>query len=359
MTPTAQKAALAASANNFDAIRLAAALMVLVSHQYSLTGQPEPGVLGLHSLGGFGVLVFFAISGYLVAQSWLNDPHLLRFAARRLLRIIPGLLALFAACIFILGPLVTPLLLADYFTQPLAIRSILVGSSRLPAIFPGNALPHAVNGSLWTIPLELQCYALLALLGVLGLLRGGSGRWGIWVVGVLLGAIALVYAAWEVRGDGLVAHLQWSLKSRYLLEFGLFFFAGTLLCLWRVLDLPAKQKAILLATACLAAGLAMAFGRVFLAVWLVLPLALVLLGHAATPFLRRAGRFGDVSYGVYIYAFPVQQTVLWLYKDRLGWWSLLALATALTVLLALASWHGVEKPALRLKPHRPHQKTRT
>ena len=73
--------------NNFDSLRLTAALFVLVSHQHALTGLPEPSILNVHSLGGLGVLIFFSISGFLVAQSWQADPNLWRFSAKRLLRI--------------------------------------------------------------------------------------------------------------------------------------------------------------------------------------------------------------------------------------------------------------------------------
>jgi peptidoglycan/LPS O-acetylase OafA/YrhL len=73
-------------------------------------------------------------------------------------------------------------------------------------------------------------------------------------------------------------------------------------------------------------------------------------GNASTPYLRRAGRFGDLSYGTYIYAFPVQQTLIWLFKDRLSWTAVFALTVATTLALAFASWHLVEKRALRLKP---------
>ena len=335
--------------NNFDFIRLAAALLVLVSHQFALQGLPEPGLKGLHSLGGLSVLVFFSISGYLVAQSWLNDPHLLRFAAKRLLRIVPGLVVVMAACTFILGPLVTHLSLKNYFTNPSAWQYMVFKSSTLPLKFEGNVLPYPINGTLWTIPLELKCYGLLALLGLLGLLRDWWGRIS---VTVLLFTVLAIYGLWEVRGDLLIARLQWSGPTRFLLEFGLFFFAGSALCLWRVLELKRQQTVLLLTGTLIAAAIALAFDRMFLAVWLILPLAMVLLGHAATPYLRRAGRFGDLSYGVYIYAFPVQQTIFWLYKDELGWWALMAVVVAITVLLAFASWHLVEKPALRYKPRR-------
>jgi peptidoglycan/LPS O-acetylase OafA/YrhL len=89
-----------------------------------------------------------------------------------------------------------------------------------------------------------------------------------------------------------------------------------------------------------------------LALWLVLPVSVVLAGQAGTPVLRRAGRFGDLSYGLYIYAFPVQQTLIWQLKDQLSWGALLALTIATTTVLAFASWHLVEKRALRLKPGR-------
>ena len=89
-----------------------------------------------------------------------------------------------------------------------------------------------------------------------------------------------------------------------------------------------------------------------LALWLVVPSTTVMPSCACTPGLRRAGRFGDLSYGVYIYAFPVQQTLIWLYHDRLSWHTVLGLTLVVTLALAFASWHLVEKRALQWKPQR-------
>ena len=102
------------------------------------------------------------------------------------------------------------------------------------------------------------------------------------------------------------------------------------------------------------ASLALLLGRPLLALWLAVPTLTLLFGITATPGLRSAGRFGDVSYGIYIYAFPVQQTFIWLYKDGLCFWQLLAASVAVTVVLAFLSWHLVENPALRFKPKRRH-----
>lgn len=102
--------------NNFDFIRLLAATMVLVSHQYAIGGFPEPVLLG-DGLGGLSVKVFFAISGYLVAESWFRDPSLWRFLARRVLRIWPGLIVMVLLTILVLGPIVTTWSIRDYLAS--------------------------------------------------------------------------------------------------------------------------------------------------------------------------------------------------------------------------------------------------
>lgn len=336
-------------ANNFDFVRVVAALCVLVSHQFALNGLREPELLHIHSLGGIGVLVFFSISGYLVAQSWAADPHPLRFAARRLLRIWPGLALAVVLCAVVLGPLVSSLGLVDYFRHPFLsdyFRNLRFDlRDELPLRFEGNALPTAVNGSLWTIPMELKCYAVLAVLGVAGLLRSR------WIIAVLTLVVLTTYAVAQPRGDWLMEFLQATVEQRLFVEFGLFFFAGVVLFLFG--SFATKRRASWCVAACWAlAALAMIARRPLLALWLVLPATVLAFGRSSLPYLRRAGRFGDVSYGLYIYAFPVQQTMIWLYKDKLPWGAVLALTVMSTFALAFASWHLVEKRALRLKPKR-------
>lgn len=100
--------------NNLDAVRLAAAGMVLFGHSFVFLGQREPLFLSWLPLGPLGVYIFFTISGYLVSESWHRDPHLLRFFQRRLLRILPGLAICIALTVLVLGPLLTTLPLNDY-----------------------------------------------------------------------------------------------------------------------------------------------------------------------------------------------------------------------------------------------------
>ncbi|ELW9531216.1 acyltransferase [Burkholderia cenocepacia] len=161
--------------NNFDFLRLLAAFAVLYSHQHALVGLPEP-TLGLpDSLGAFGVSIFFSISGYLIAQSWERDPNLLRFATKRVLRIWPALLVVTVLAAFVLGPIVSDLPVATYFQDPLVWKYLdnlrLRMTFQLPGVFTTNPFPNSVNGSTWTIPVEVRWYVYLSIAGALGLLR--------------------------------------------------------------------------------------------------------------------------------------------------------------------------------------------
>ena len=335
--------------NNFDFVRVVAAFCVIYSHQFALNGLPQPSVLNVHSIGGFGVLLFFSISGFLVAKSWDADPHLLRFGVKRLLRIWPAFALAITVAALVLGPMVSKLSTHDYYAHPMvkAYFNNLLFSLRdeLPLTFVGNALPTAINGPIWTIPLEVKCYIALGILGVAGLFRQR------WAIAILTLVVVFVYAVMEPRGDRIVNGLLWTPEQRFLLEFGLFFFAGVVLYQFGIHT--NRRKALAAMTLCwIAAGVAYGFDRPLLSLWLVVPVTTLLMGSASTPYLRRAGRFGDASYGLYLYAFPVQQTLIWLYKDKLSWSVLFLLVLASTLALALASWHLLEKRVLRLKPGR-------
>jgi peptidoglycan/LPS O-acetylase OafA/YrhL len=335
--------------NNFDFLRLVAALCVVVSHQFALTGLREPSVLDVHSLGGFGVLVFFSLSGYLVAQSWSADPHIGRFAARRLLRIWPALAVVVLLCTFVLGPFVTHLSLHDYVLHPFfrdyLKNLVFVTRGALPMQFTGNVLRDAVNGPLWTIPLELKCYLLLVGFGVAGLLRHRLGP-------LLLCALLVVpYAVIEPRGEQLVAPFHWPPETRLFLEFGMFFAAGVALHYFNFDS--GRRRAAVFALAVAAGVAAWLLGRPWLALWCVVPVGVVTIGGASTPGINQAGRFGDLSYGLYVWAFPIQQTLIWLNRGRLSWGTMFALTLVFSVAAAYASWHLVEKRALQWKPRRP------
>ena len=326
--------------NNFDALRIGAATAVLYSHLHALTGQFEPSVLGLHTLGGFAVLVFFTISGYLVTTSWLADPSVPRFAARRILRIWPAYTAVVVLSAYGLGAWLTELPLTEYLRAPDTATYLaniaLASKNALPGVFMANPLPRAVNGSLWTIPLEVQCYVALAAAGLLGALRHRA----VWLA--LIGVTVVWY---QVR-FGPDFHADWQLRREMLLYFVAGSAASVLQAQW-----DTRRIAVTLVLSALAAALWLAQLR-YLALLSIVPFAVVAFGTSSTPVVRRAGRWGDPSYGIYLIAFPVQQTVIEFFWPALGFGGTLALALAVTVALAYLSWHGLEKFALRLKPRR-------
>jgi peptidoglycan/LPS O-acetylase OafA/YrhL len=336
---SAPGAAVAHDRNNFDFLRVAAAFAVLLSHQYALSGRPEPMVQFVgSSWGGLGVLVFFAISGYLVAGSWQQDPHLGRFAVRRLLRIWPGLAVACLLLALVLGPLVSDLGPGAYYRSPMLREYLeLLGlwqfKAQLPGVFAHNPIPGSANGSLWTIPIEVGCYLALAGVGALGLLR----RTGPALV-VFAGVCIWFFFFFRVGYDQPI---------RMTLQMGIVFFAGA--CCWLLRPWWQPRRLVVGAVAAALVLAAWHGGWHEAAFTLGLPVAVVAAGTASTPVLRSFGRYGDVSYGLYIFAYPVQQTVIALGQNNLSVAAGAAWATAVTLLLAFLSWHLVEKRALALK----------
>jgi peptidoglycan/LPS O-acetylase OafA/YrhL len=318
---------------SFDLLRLGAALAVLLSHSYALVGRIEPGI-GAQSVGNIAVLVFFAISGYLIAQSWQREPRLPLFIAKRALRIMPALLAVLVLSAFVLGPLVTTVPLGTYFSSSDTWRyvtdnAVMHTTYDLPGVFGANPFPDVVNGSLWTLKHEVLCYAMIAALGVFGLLR----RRGVATV-VLLAMIAVFAVA---RSDGPAFFYESSLERAFCV--------AALLCVWQDAIPRSRVAAVALVVAWVAAADTAA------GVWLAItaiPYATIVAAGALPAAVERPLRGVDVSYGVYLWAFPVQQLIVQVAGvDQPA--VLSAIALPLTVACALASWFLVEHPALRLK----------
>lgn len=326
--------------NNFDFLRIFAASLVLYSHHYALSGLPTSGLLGMYTWGGVAVLIFFSISGYLVAQSWFADPHIGRFFLRRILRIWPALTFIVIFCTFILGPSVTTLSMQDYFGHPetLGYLKLLYMETRftLPGVFQNNPALPTVNGSLWTIPYEVICYILLGSLGFIGLLNSKKS----------LLAIAAAYLIWYAFKRLPTSAADIHAKQ----EFIAFFLSGS--ALYALQDIWSKHKKKILLALCTAAIILIYLKLKFLAVLLILPYMAIFLGTSSTPFLRNFGRWGDPSYGIYLFAFPVQQTILSFASHSLNFYTSLLISFVITIAFAYLSWHAIEKQALKFKPSR-------
>lgn len=326
--------------NNFDGLRLIASLMVLLSHQFVLLGMHESTLADGMTLGSIAVAMFFTMSGYLVAESWYLDPHIMRFAMRRFLRIWPAL-AVATILIAIAGAAVTSLPLHAYFgheTRDFIAHNLeLRPHYALPGVFetePANPILSAVNGSWWTIPLEARCYVLLAMLGTIGLRRRAFTL-------LALAAVAVMY----VRT--LPGHPQGNTLHNLRYFYVACFLAGVGS---RQFAIEISRRRLIVAggvAACLLAAALLQHAR--LAQWaMTVPLTLWL-GLQSTPGLRSAARFGDLSYGTYLYAYFVQQLTVHLWPATPSYVATASIASIATLLLAWCSWHSVEAPALSLK----------
>ncbi len=313
--------------NNFDALRLTGALLVLVSHQFALAGRPEPQVPG-NSWGGIGLTIFFSVSGYLVTASWFNDPHVLRFASRRLLRIWPGL-----ALVVLISAAVASLVPGKGHAA-VQFLQILVFRFQDGDFFSTNPY-RELDGPLYTIPYEMACYVGVC---VTGLVFGRHIRW-LFLLGAPVAAVLFVV----FTGSGVISEFIGSYRTFVVLC--AYFVIGSM-----VFHFPVLQRGTGVLVALTLAAVCLAAGKVTAATIIALPICAVYVGRQSWPGFRRVGRYGDFSYGVYLWAWPITQLgVLWLHRDT-PLPILLFVTLVATFLLAFLSWHLVEKRALRLKP---------
>jgi len=330
--------------NNFDALRLIAAVTVIFSHSFLLSqGRQDNEPLmwlsgGQAVLGVVGVFVFFVISGFLVTQSFETTGSPPRYLAKRALRIYPGYAVCLLLCTFALGPVFTALPLGAYVTSPgtwdflVSNLAMNVEHNSLPGLrFTALDIGHIVDGPLWSLPCEMVMYLLVLALGMLRLLR----------LSLLLPLLALgLVCIWldTAQSAWFIGSVGWLLG---------FFVAGMILHKLREAPWLFDRRLVLLALAGLAASVPLHL------MILLFPLfgAYLVIALARTTRLPviPAARFGDLSYGLYIYGWPVQQTLLHL-TGGLAWWQLFPAALAVAAVLAWLSWHLVEQPALRLKP---------
>ncbi len=328
--------------NNFNLIRALAATAVLVSHAHPIAlgpGAAEPlKALTGHSLGNISVQAFFVISGFLIAQSYERSRTRTRFVAARFLRLWPGLIVSILFVALLLGPVVTTLPAASYFgdtgTWTFVLRNITLLSVQfyLPGVFEN--LPYtAVEGSIWTLLHEVLCYVGLFMLGVLGVLGRPLA------MGMVFTAFLALY--WGVQ----IADLSLHPKIDNLITLAMPFGVGTAFYIWRD-RLPLSVFGI--------AGLGLLAwavkGSLLYDPAFALALGYAVFWAAYVPggFLRAYNRLGDYSYGIYIYAFPLQGFAVWLLGPMTPWENI-ALSLPLVLIPSILSWHLVEKPGLALR----------
>lgn len=319
--------------NNLNFIRFCAAILVIFSHSFPLTyGSDNKEVLyiisnGQETFGSVAVKIFLIISGFLITQSWDRKKDLKTFFKARILRIFPALMVVILLTTFILGPIFTTEPLAKYFTNTKTYKYILSISLikmqyNLPGVFENNIYKGAVNGSLWTLYYEFACYCIVAFLGHMNILKKT-------VVLILF----LVCYLLSLNG-----HLGFMLTS--------YFVAGMITYIYKdKIKLNRKLNLVFI--------ILLVFSIYLNLTKYIFPFALtyiiICFAFNSKLKLNLFGSKNDLSYGIYIYAFPIQQIISYLLKDNIHWYINLIISLPLTLICAYASWNIIEKPFLNMR----------
>lgn len=344
--PTILADVLAGRDNNLNAIRMLAATAVLVSHAWPITLgakaiEPLYSQTG-QTLGHFAVAIFFGVSGLLIARSFDRRRSMIHFLVARVLRLYPALLAVLMLTV-IAGGFVTQLGLTEYlrnqhtWSYVPANLSLAFMQYPLPGVFERNVFGPAINGSLWTLLYEVVCYFGVVALGLVGILRH---RWAMLAVMAL--ATMFHFAGPNISEAvisvpaGLIARIE----LFALLSFP--FMLGTFGYVWRA-HIPLSGWIVVL----LWLPVPFLAGTGLMATFLTIALVYTTfwIGFVPKGRVLAYNRLGDYSYGVYIYAFPVQQLLVFLFPDMVPLTNIL-LAMPATFLMAMMSWNLVEERAL-------------
>lgn len=336
-----------------DLMRFLAASAVIYGHAFHLQNLRDPleSVTG-RSTGSLAVAIFFSLSGFLIAKSITSRRSVLEFLIARALRILPALLVINFLVVVVAGFAWTSLGTGEFFASSqtwsyFAWNSSLIKCQfELPGVFEENPFGPAVNGSLWTLPVEARMYGIVFLAGLTSLFFGrffGSEfeRRRRFVGLFAIAAMAMSLFGWKAMGLPYIGGVLPEQGVQLLGYFGFGMFAHAFR---ERIHLDGR---FIVAGACvLLATRETAFASAMFIPWL----AYSCLWLAYTPRLgaRGFGSRGDFSYGIYIFAFPVQQ---WMYSvsPQMSPLSNAGFSFCIVIVLAAASFWLIERPCLSLK----------
>lgn len=330
--------------NNFNLLRLAAASAVVISHAIYLHPDHKNyqvlSDVNFYDLGAHAVNVFFVLSGLTVAASLSRSTSTLEFIAARALRILPALAAC-ALLTILLGVILTSCatgqFLSDMRVWRYGVQTLLLGlgsaSAGLPGVFAENPVPSTVNGSIWTLKYEVACYLLLAATGWLGLLTRYRFAWLLGISWTLAGLFLFVRFGRNIEAVDQAARfwLCFTLGVAYFvyrdsIPLTVIGVAALGLVFWTSIGSGLERLVSLVATS-------------YAVVWFA---------KLPTGRLRYLANKVDLSYGMYIFGWPISQTLILMRPEiNVVWLVLLSLGSSAAV--ALPSWMWIERPTLRAR----------
>lgn len=335
--------------NNLDLLRLSLAILVIFAHSYALTlgtNANEPLYLfsgGQLTFGDFAVDVFFIISGYLVSRSWSNTGNIFKFLKKRFLRIYPAFIAASIFGLILARISVTPHKHSYIDPKILLWHLLTLKDFYLEGAFASNPFSGVINGSLWSISFEFWCYFGTAILGLSKLM---DQRRAILALFLISWCISIVFAMLNLRigGAGLISQIFGypPIWARIMP----FYLMGTLLFLYQDWFREFGDRLSMFAFWLVLVALSAPFGATVLMPFI---LGLLVYRISTARAIQSPQLKGDYSYGVYLYAFPVQQLLL-CFWPQLSPGQLLVISLIPIFGMASFSWHLIESRCISRRP---------
>ena len=332
--------------NNFNLMRFIAALLVLYTHSFLLVGSIDPllSIIGM-TWGNIAVDVFFVMSGFLIASSFFTRNNIIAFIWSRALRIYPALFFSILFCTFIVGLIFTTNTTIEYLTNPdtykYFFKNIILFfgiEHTLPGVFADLPYKDRVNGSLWTLPNEVKMYILLT---IISLILVNLRKW----LGYDLIKITFLSVAFIAVVINIVNHFYFVLPFHFVHFFSMFFVGSACYICREHIELSSRAFILIL----LILLLSVFYKKLFFIAYIIsLPYLIFYIAYVPAGKIRRFNNMGDYSYAIYIYAFPVQQSIAALVPG-VSVTTMMMLSFIITFALSFLSWHLIEKKALKMK----------
>jgi peptidoglycan/LPS O-acetylase OafA/YrhL len=338
--------------NNFDFLRILFAVLVFVHHLCLLTNSKvfDPLFKLIHPFSRLSVPGFFIISGFLIFMSYKNSKTLKSYIEKRIRRIAPAYcFVVFASAVF--GSLLTSLPLHEYFTNSYLFKYVFANlallnfiQSSIPGVFVNNPFNSAVNGSLWTIKVEVMFYLAVPVI-TLALQKFDK----LMVISTIY-ILSFIYKEsmnfFAIQtGQNIFTELGWQLPGQLS-----FFISGCLL-FYYFEAFKNTYKYLLIPSVTVLVINEFTHSEYLPVNFLVpLSLAIVVISIALfTPPIAAMSKHGDFSYGIYIYHYPIIQSFITLGIFQLNSYIAFLAVAILVVLISYCSWHWLEKPFLQRK----------
>ena len=323
--------------NNLDLIRFFAAIAVILCHAFPLTrGEGIPDSLSALtddqlSFGSLAVGIFFLYGGFLICKSMCRLQTAKRYFKARILRIFPMLIVVTVVLAFVAGPVLTELPVSEYFKSSGTYRYLLNGilflQHNLPGVFVNNIYGQPVNGPLWTLPVEFLCYVMCFVMYKLKLLDKKNMKWAVILfsagcIGVKVISGSIPALAPMIRPMGL-------------------FFAGMLYYVYRD-KIPMRLSWCMVSFAGMVISLLT--GIFPYTVFVFFSYFFLYLGYATKWKCSGFAKHGEVSYGMYLCAWPVQQILVQLSGNKMSAWVNFILTIPIAILIGFIGCKLIEEP---------------